>query len=239
MSVDRQGIDTRERLVQQDEGGARRERAGDLGTPPLAAGKRAATAVTDMPEIEFLDQDSRLVPPLFAAGLDRFQHHHDVFFDTEAGKNRRLLRQISDTHARAHVERERCHVIAVDLDHAAVGGNDAGDHVEYGRFAGAVRTEQPDGFAAGEIEADVPHHVAAAKLFCKPRAASHSGSAIPGRGGMERMGQPEFNTGEGLAFARSLLQSPMPVRNFLLDADLGEIAESAVSTIHGCRHMNY
>ena len=46
-------------------------------------------------------------------------------------------------------------VVAVELDDALVRLNKAGDHVEDGRLAGAVRAEQADGLAAPHIQADI------------------------------------------------------------------------------------
>lgn len=56
--------------------------------------------------------------------------------------------------------------MAVELDRAAIGLDQAGDHVEHGGLAGAVRAEQADRFAAAHIDADAAHHLAAAeRLF--------------------------------------------------------------------------
>ena len=52
--------------------------------------------------------------------------------------------------------------MAVQFDHALVGFDQAGDHVEDGRLAGAVRPEQADRLAAPHRKADVLHHRAAA-----------------------------------------------------------------------------
>src|SRR4029078_11710448 len=49
--------------------------------------------------------------------------------------------------------RQLGHVAAVDRDAALVGWDQAGDHVEHGGLAGAVRPEQTDGLAAGNVEA--------------------------------------------------------------------------------------
>ena len=53
-------------------------------------------------------------------------------------------------------------VVAVDVDDAAVGLHQAGDHVEDRGLAGAVRAEQADRLAARHREAGVVHHRAAA-----------------------------------------------------------------------------
>ena len=50
--VDGEGIDRRERLVEQNEGGPCRESARDLGAAPLAARKRFSAAVPDTAEID-------------------------------------------------------------------------------------------------------------------------------------------------------------------------------------------
>src|SRR6185312_6523047 len=66
---------------------------------------------------------------------------------------------------RALIHRQRCDVVAVELDAAAVRLDQAGDHVEHRGLAGAVRAEQADGFAAAQIDGDALHHRAAAEAF--------------------------------------------------------------------------
>ena len=74
-----------------------------------------------------------------AVGLHHLQHGADVVLDVEAAEDRRLLRQIADAEPGALVHRQRGDVVAVELDAAAVGFDQPGDHVEDRGLAGAVR----------------------------------------------------------------------------------------------------
>ena len=56
-------------------------------------------------------------------------------------------------------------VVAVELDAAAVGLDQPGDHVEHRGLAGAVRPEQADRLAAPHVEARALHHLAAAEAL--------------------------------------------------------------------------
>ena len=56
-------------------------------------------------------------------------------------------------------------VVAVEVDAATVGLDEAGDHVEHRGLAGAVGTEQADRLAAPDIEADASHDLAAGKAL--------------------------------------------------------------------------
>jgi len=78
-----------------------------------------------------------------------------------AAEDRRLLRQVSDAQPRAPVHRKPRDVGTVDLDRAGVGRDQAGDHVEAGRLARAVRPQQAHDLAALQRQADVAHHGAA------------------------------------------------------------------------------
>ena len=66
--------------------------------------------------------------------------------------------------------------MTIEFDGAAIGLDQAGDHVEHRGLAGAVRAEQTDGLAAANIDADTTHHLAGAKTFFH---AMHSQIARP------------------------------------------------------------
>ena len=88
----------------------------------------------------------------------RLDDGEKILFDREVAEDRGFLREISDAEARAAVHGEACDVLAVELDIAAVGADEAGDDVEAGGFTRAVGAEQGDGFAALDREADVAQH---------------------------------------------------------------------------------
>ena len=113
---------------------------------------------------------------LLLRGLDDFEHRADVLLDGEAAEDRGFLRQIADAEPRALVHRQLRDVVAVELDRAAIGLDQPGDHVEHRGLAGAVRAEQADGFAAAHIDADAAHDLARAKTLFH---AMHSQEARP------------------------------------------------------------
>jgi hypothetical protein len=56
-------------------------------------------------------------------------------------------------------------VVAVEADHAAIGGDEAGDHVENGGLAGAIGAEQADRLAVAQLQSGVLHDGPAAITF--------------------------------------------------------------------------
>ena len=83
----------------------------------------------------------------------------------QAAEDRGFLRQIADAEPRALVHRQSGDVGAVEIDAALVGLDQAGDHVEHGRLAGAVGAEQADRLAFADVKADALHHFAADEAF--------------------------------------------------------------------------
>ncbi len=115
------------------------------------------------------------------ARLDHLEHGADVVLDVEAAEDRGFLRQIADAEAGALIHRQRRDVVAVELDAAAIGRDQAGDHVEHGGLAGAVGPEQADRLAAPHIEADALHHLAADEaLLDAVRREIAMGGVMPG-----------------------------------------------------------
>ena len=100
---------------------------------------------------EFSEQRFELVLARVPVLLPQLQHRAQVLLDAQPAEDRGLLRQVADAEPRPLVHRHPGDVVAVDLDPALVDGHEAGDHVETGRLAGAVRAEQPHCLAA-------PHH---------------------------------------------------------------------------------
>ncbi len=113
-------------------------------------------------DVEFLQQRVEIGLAPAAVGLHHLEHRADVVLDIEAAEDRRFLRQIADAEPGALIHRQVGDVVAVELDDAAVGLDQPGDHVERGGLAGAVRSEQADRLAAPDIEADVLDDLASA-----------------------------------------------------------------------------
>ena len=131
---------------------------------------------------EFLEQGVELgfAPP--PVRLDDLEHGADVLLDVEAAEDRGFLREIADAEPRALIHRQRGDIPAVEMDVAAIGLDEAGDHVEHRRLAGPVGPEQADGFAAPDVEAHPAHNLAAAEALLD--AMDGEIVAIGGSGGL-------------------------------------------------------
>jgi hypothetical protein len=98
-------IDAGERLVEQQERGFGRDRARDLDTAPLAAGKRIAARVDELHQPEFVEQLWKPALSLFFADAVHLPNQTDVVADGELAKDRTLLREVADAGPRALVHR--------------------------------------------------------------------------------------------------------------------------------------
>ena len=112
----------------------------------------------------------------FLRGLDDLQHRADILLHGEAAEDRGFLRQIADAEPGALIHRQLGDVVAVEFDGAAIGLDQAGDHVEHRGLAGAVRAEQTHRLAAADIDADAAHDLARAETLFH---AMHSQIARP------------------------------------------------------------
>ena len=117
-----------------------------------------AERAAQMGDREFGEQIVEHGLALFAIGLDHLEHGADVVLDRQAAEDRRLLRQIADAQARAPVHGQVGDVLAVEDDDAVLGPDQAGDDVEAGRLAGAVRAQQANRLAALNGNADAAQH---------------------------------------------------------------------------------
>src|SRR6185437_4004495 len=87
-------------------------------------------------DVELFQQRIEILLAPLAIRLDDFEHRADVLLDRQAAKDRSLLGQIADAETGALVHRQRCDVVALELDIALVGVDEAGDHIEHGGLAG-------------------------------------------------------------------------------------------------------
>src|SRR5688572_20670304 len=111
-----------------------------------------------------------ILEPRLARVLQRLDHLEDgadVLLDREAAEDRGLLRKVADAEPRAAIHRQLRDVVPVEADRSDVGRDEAGDHVEAGRLAGAVRAEEADRLAALHEEADVAHDGPLAKTLAE------------------------------------------------------------------------
>src|SRR5690606_19767380 len=112
----------------------------------------------------------------------------DVVLDAQLAEYRGLLREIAEAEAGPVVHRQVGEVAVIEQDSSAVAADQADQHVEGGRLAGAVRPEQADDLAAfqakgnalddfPELEALVQSfgaqnaHALLVRLLCRRRCA--------------------------------------------------------------------
>src|SRR6185312_9076276 len=139
--------------------------ARDLAAAALAARERDRRALAHLVQRKFVEQRIQPLHSFFLVWLDEFQNREDIVFHGESAKDRGFLRQIADTEARPAIHRQLRYIMAIKFDFAGVGLHKANHHVEDGGLAGAIRTEEADGFAARDIDVHAVHDAAAAIAF--------------------------------------------------------------------------
>ena len=111
-----------------------------------------------------------------------FENGEQVVQHRELAENRLLLWQITEAEAGAAVHRHVRHVVAVETNRAGVRGDQAGDHVERGGLASAVRAEQADDFPGLDGDGNPVHHGAAVVGLAKSVSEEDGGFRM-GAGG--------------------------------------------------------
>src|SRR2546430_6577898 len=105
--ADRDRVDAREGLVEQQVLRRRDERAGDLEPPPLAARERVGGIRRQRCQVELGQELARSLPALVARQVKRLEDRQKVLLDGELAEDRRLLRQGPRAHAAARVHGQR------------------------------------------------------------------------------------------------------------------------------------
>ena len=100
---------------------------------------------------KFRQQLFQHVFPLVFVFDHDFKNGLDVVFNAQRTENGGLLRQVADSHPRAAVHRHVGDVLPVDVNVAVIGRDQPGNAVKAGGFAGAVRSQQTDRFAAAHV----------------------------------------------------------------------------------------
>ncbi|MNQ58303.1 hypothetical protein D3C85_724980 [compost metagenome] len=160
---DGQGVDAGEGFVQQHEAGAGGQGAGDLDAATLAARQAGGRGQAQMVDAQLFQQAGRLVADAGGGLLMQFDHGLDVLLDRHAAEDGGFLRQIAQAHAGALVHGLLGDLFAVQPDRAAVGRDQAGDHVEAGGLARPVGTEQAADLAALDGQGHVLDHLTLAE----------------------------------------------------------------------------
>ena len=84
-----------------------------------------------------------------------FEHRAQVAFNGQPTKHRRFLRQVTDALLRPQVHGKVGDVHVVEEDTASVRPGQTHDHVERGRLAGAIWSEQTHDFALADLDRHV------------------------------------------------------------------------------------
>jgi len=151
-------IDSGERLVQQDETGSDRQRAGDLQATPLAAGELIPPGPPHRDEIEVGDQLVHPASLLGAAKTEGLEHGAEVAFDRQSPEHGGLLREIADALLRPEIHGQVGDLGVIEEHPAPVRPRQSDHDVEGRRLAGAVGPKQPDDLSLGDLDRHVLDH---------------------------------------------------------------------------------
>src|SRR5262249_28431163 len=125
----RDRVDAGEGLVEEYEAGTRRERAGDLDAPALAAREGQRGGLPQVGDVEVAQQAGKTGLDLFLGKALQLEHRPYVLLDSELAKHRSLLGQIRQAHAGAAMHGEMTDLLAVQMDGAVVHCDQPDDHV--------------------------------------------------------------------------------------------------------------
>ena len=151
--ADRDGVHPGKGFVQQDEFRLRGQGAGYLHPAALAAGQGLSLAVAQVLDVEFGQQFVPSLQPLLLvqvrAGLE---DGHEVLADSQFPEDRGLLGEVAYPAAGPLVHGQGGYILVVDGYRAAIGTDDADDHIETGGLAGPVGAQQSDHLAALDFQ---------------------------------------------------------------------------------------
>ena len=137
------------RLVEQEQPRPGRERAGQLDALLHAVRELARRPVRETGKTDVAEELAR------APAAARVAPHQHVLQHGHRAKELDVLERPRDPAHDDPVRRRAQQVVAVELDRAVVRPVDPRDQVEDGRFAGAVRADQPDDLTLVRVERDV------------------------------------------------------------------------------------
>ena len=169
-------------LVEEQQAGVARQGAGQLHQAKLLVGELAGGHARPVLQSHLMERphgrgDGVAVRQAGAVGSDDHVVEHG-----EAGEAAHHLERAANTHAADLEGLAAQHLLAVELGRAFVGREHAVQHVEQGRLARAIRTDDAEDFTLGDGEADFADRLQAAEgarqiLDLQQRRARVSGRA--------------------------------------------------------------
>ena len=162
------GVNAGEGFIKQDEFRISGQRAGDFNAAAFTTGERLTETVAQVLNVKLFHELFRAIFTLFGAQVvANLQYRHQVIVYAQAAKNRGFLREIADSATRARVQRQQANIFVIDDNVPCVARYDANDHIEGGRFTGAVWAEKAYNLARVHGQTDIFHDAAAFIGFSK------------------------------------------------------------------------
>src|SRR4030095_7996250 len=151
---DGNGVNSCERLVEQNEGRRKNERSRNLYSSPFTSRQRETMTFADMAQPQFFSQLLQARSPLLAGQGKRLEHRQDLLVNREFAKERRLLRKIADSAPSPKKHRKPGDVVPVQKNMTAIRRGQSNDDIKRRRFAGAVGAKKPDHLSLSNPETD-------------------------------------------------------------------------------------
>src|SRR5262249_12410470 len=139
-------------LVEDEELWVADERLREPDALAVALRERADAAIPHLGEAARGERVRHLPFPPRARHALQLHDEAQVLDDAQVGVERRVLREVADRAPAG--ERLDRGIAAADADRAGGGREDTGEDAHRRRLAGAVRAEEADDLAAGDVEGD-------------------------------------------------------------------------------------
>src|SRR5579885_355737 len=163
-------IDSRKGFVEAKKQRIEHQRARNFDLAPLAPRKHARGRLGQARDPQFVEQRLQATLAFLLGQGQRLEHRQQILLDGQLAEDRRLLRQVADPAPRPLIKRQAGDLVAAQKYPALVRTQQTDQHVESGRLAGAVWSEQPDDLAGTDMRLDVVHDRAAAVALGQPAA---------------------------------------------------------------------
>ena len=155
-------VDTGKGFIEQQERGVTREGARNFETATFTARATHGLGLTDMRNLEFFEQFLETALAFGTLHVLRLENRHDVVFDGKLAEDGRFLRQVTDAKARTLVHGLVSHLDVVKEDVPRLRTHHAHDHVERGRLASAIGSQESNDFALRYADRHVAYNLATA-----------------------------------------------------------------------------